>query len=513
MSRPFEPRARGNSRKGALLLPTTVLVLASVLAGPALAAPATQTASTASGVRSTAASPAVKPGTMVRGKQATAARRSAMRTSARTATSGVLSAQRVKTTTPVLGPLTLTVAPTSGAVTGTFTLTTAKATTFTRVQIAVRPASDPTSTDGRLDFGTVSQVTVSGTRTFTMSTTSLPAGSYVARPTYLLNGVWVDGSTRVPFTVPSTTSPTPTPTPAPAVVGDVAGFSPGGDFPFLSGTQLDRDLAGIQATGAKWVRIDFPWSVMEPSPGVYDWTHVDRVVGAASARGLKVLALPAYTPAWARPGCGTDKCPPADPDTFARFVAEAGRRFGPDRVQAWELWNEPNIPGFWAPKPNIDAYATLLAKGAAALKAARPGAYVVSAGLSPAYTDGTNVSPIDSVKRLYALGAMRNVDAVGIHPYSAKALPLTAGTESWNTFLQMSVVHDVMVANGYGDKQVWGTEFGVATGTSAQSTTEEQQAAIITQGYSRLADGTWPWLGMLFAYSLRDHANNISDWQ
>jgi hypothetical protein len=33
------------------------------------------------------------------------------------------------------------------------------------------------------------------------------------------------------------------------------------------------------------------------------------------------------------------------------------------------------------------------------------------------------------------------------------------------------------------------------------------------QGYSRLADGSWPWLGTLFAYSLRDHANNISDWQ
>jgi hypothetical protein len=133
--------------------------------------------------------------------------------------------------------------------------------------------------------------------------------------------------------------------------------------------------------------------------------------------------------------------------------------------------------------------------------------------MSPAYTDGMNVSPIDAVKRLYALGAMRNVDAVGVHPYSATALPLTAGTESWNTFLQMRIVHDVMVANGDGAKQVWGTEFGVATGTSAQSTTEAQQSAIITQGYGRLADGTWPWLGTLFAYSLRDHANNISDWQ
>lgn len=460
-----------------------------------------------------------------------------------TGTSGASSPTNSRNAT--FGPLTLVL--TNDTVTSSFTLATPARTTFARVQTAVRPASAPDSTDGRLDFGSFTDVTVYRTRTLTASTTLAP-GDYIARSAYLLDGRWVDGEDRVSFTIsaptpatqtapdrpaparptpgrpaptqPAPTQPAPTqPAPVrppgngPVSVGSMSGFSPGGDFPFLPDAQLAHDLDGVVATGATWVRVDFPWSTMEPTKGDHQWGNLDRVTAAAAARGLKVLALPAYSPAWARPGCRTDKCPPADPADFAAFVAAAGRHFGPDRVQAWELWNEPNIAAFWAPKPDTAAYAVLLAKAAAALRAARPDAFILSAGLSPAYSDGTSVAPVDFVRRLYALGAMRHVDAVAIHPYSDKDLPLTSGTESWNTFLQMETVHNVMVANGDGAKQVWGTEFGVATGASSQSTSEAKQAAVIEQGFQRLGDGTWPWLGPLFAYSLRDSADDISNWQ
>lgn len=443
-----------------------------------------------------------------------------------------------RTDRPVLGPLSMGLSMSyepQGAVSSvltSFTLTARVATTFTSVRTVVRPASDPASTDGRLDVEASGPVTFSGTRTFSATADALAPGHYIARPAYQLDGRWVDGDVVVSFTVPGNPAPAPTPTtapapapapvagpvvgpgPTPANVGSASGFSPGGAFPYLSEAALARDLDGIKASGATWVRVDFPWTTTEPSRGSYSWGNLDRVTAAAAARGIRVLALPAYSPAWARPaGCGTDKCPPADPADFARFVAAAAQRYGPDRVQAWELWNEPNIPSFWAPRPDTDAYAALLKVSAAALRAARPEAYILSAGLSPAYTDGTSVAPVDVVKRLYALGAMRDVDAVGIHPYSDRTLPLAPGTESWNTFLQMKTVHDVMTAHGDGAKQVWGTEFGVATGTSSKSTSEAQQAAIITQGYQRLADGSWPWLGTLFAYSLRDSADDVGDWQ
>jgi hypothetical protein len=300
---------------------------------------------------------------------------------------------------------------------------------------------------------------------------------------------------------------------ATATVGARSGFSPGGDFPWLSDADLARELDLMQATGASWVRVDFAWSTIEPTKGQFDWTNVDRVTAAVAERNLKVLALLTYTPAWARPGCSSDKCPPADVDDFANFVGEAARRYGPERVQAWELWNEPNNAAFWSPRPDVDAYAALLRASAAALKRSRPGALVISGGLSPAHSNGRDVAPVPFVGRLYALGAMRGVDAVGIHPYSGQELPLSPGTESWNTFLQMRQVHQVMSAYGDRHKMIWATEFGVSTGTNKRSVTEARQAAVIEQGYARLADGTWSWLATLFTYSLRDQGQDIDDWQ
>jgi hypothetical protein len=205
------------------------------------------------------------------------------------------------------------------------------------------------------------------------------------------------------------------------------------------------------------------------------------VVEAAEARDIDVLGLVAYSPQWARPGCATDKCPPDDPDDYARFAAAAAARYGPDRVAAWELWNEPNLRGFWATGPDPDAYARLLMPAVAAVREVRPDALLVSAGLSPAVSDGTDVAPVDFVERLYELDALQGVDVVGVHPYSAKALPLARGTEEWNTFLQMQQVHEVMSAHGDGHKQVWGTEFGVATGDDRRSATVDHQAQVVEQ--------------------------------
>lgn len=297
-------------------------------------------------------------------------------------------------------------------------------------------------------------------------------------------------------------------------LGAASGFSPGGDFPLLSQEDLERDLEAAASTGARWVRVDFAWSNVERVPGAYDWSDVDRVTAAVDAVGMEVLALPAYTPEWARPpGCTSNKCAPREAADFARFVAEAARRYGPDKVLAWELWNEPNIPAFWKPAPDVEAYAKLLRTSAAALKQVRPDAMVLSAGLSPAFSDGTSVAPVEFVERLYALGALEQVDAVAVHPYSATSLPLTQGTERWNTFLQMEQVHDVMTEHGDGDKPVWGTEFGVATGNDPRATSERQQAAIVAQGLERLRDRTWPWFEVLLAYSLRDTADDPDDWQ
>ena len=40
-----------------------------------------------------------------------------------------------------------------------------------------------------------------------------------------------------------------------------------------------------------------PWAAVEPLPGYYDWSAVDRVVNSASVRGIKVVGVLNSTPA------------------------------------------------------------------------------------------------------------------------------------------------------------------------------------------------------------------------
>ncbi len=59
-----------------------------------------------------------------------------------------------------------------------------------------------------------------------------------------------------------------------------------------------EDARRMKEMGLSWVRIgEFAWSRMEPEPGRYDWTWLDRAVETLGAAGLKiVMGTPTATP-------------------------------------------------------------------------------------------------------------------------------------------------------------------------------------------------------------------------
>ncbi len=264
-------------------------------------------------------------------------------------------------------------------------------------------------------------------------------------------------------------------------------------------------------SGAKWLRLDFPWSVVERNKGTFDWSAIDRVVTAASNHGLEILALPAYTPAWARPTGTTDKTAPTDPAAFAAFVGAAAARYALRGVHSWEVWNEPNISNFWAPRPSVSGYVDLLAGAYKAIHSADANATVISGGLSPALdaADGSQIAPMTFVRQMYALGAKGFFDAVGLHPYSFPYSPLTPGSSGWNTFQQTPMVHQIMADHGDDAKKVWLTESGFPTGTSARANTEQEQSDYIRAQYDTFA--TWSFAGPFFTYMLRDTGSDAAD--
>jgi polysaccharide biosynthesis protein PslG len=297
-----------------------------------------------------------------------------------------------------------------------------------------------------------------------------------------------------------------------ALRSDQFGLGAVGRMHTLSQAEIARELDGYRAVGARWIRFDIDWSVIQAGGrSSYNWAPFDTIVRAARARRLNVLGMIAYTPAWARPPRTTDKTPPTSTADYARFAGAVARRYGPMGVRHFQIWNEPNIATFWVPRPNPAGYARMLKEASAAIKRANPNAFVVTAGLAPAWTDGTSYTAMDFLAALYANGAGPSFDAYAHHASTFPAFP--SEQQIWNSWWRMigtdPSIRGVMIANGDADKKVWITEFSAPTG-SDRAVSETVQAEMLTEGYQMW--GSFEWAGPLFWWSYRDGRSNPTYW-
>lgn len=148
----------------------------------------------------------------------------------------------------------------------------------------------------------------------------------------------------------------------------------------------------------EWVKFQYQWGSGQP---YMEW------VEAARAQGKKVLLSVAPK----KP----DNLPPTEGtyQQFGQFMKELAIDLG-DKVDAYEIWNEPNIIDEWTNVglgPTDPAeYTKLLASGAAGVKAGNPNAKVISAGLA---TNAPN-----ELQFLYDYAStadLSNVDCIGAH--------------------------------------------------------------------------------------------------
>ena len=283
------------------------------------------------------------------------------------------------------------------------------------------------------------------------------------------------------------------------------GIAGGSAIEYTSGKPLTDELNGLQALGARWLRLDITWSDVQASgPTSYNWSWEDPPIKGALARGINIDANIAYTPSWARqPGTDDDKYPPTDPSTYASFAAATVRRYAPMGVHTWEIWNEENNSGFWKPAPNIAQYAALLQKAYAAIKGADPSATVLLGGLSSLQPGG--VDPVTFLSGLYASGAGGSFDVVADHPYTFPDMP--ADSSNWAQMASSNPsLLSVMTAHGDGAKKIWVNEYGAPTRPGRVP--EPDQANMITQAFQLLR--SYPWAGPLFVYSYQDLGTDAS---
>jgi hypothetical protein len=142
-----------------------------------------------------------------------------------------------------------------------------------------------------------------------------------------------------------------------------------------SESTIAQQLAAIRAGGVSWVREDFPWDRIEPSPGVWNWSLPDTLMTAAAQNGFSVLAPFDYSAPWASSdptGGGNQYYPLKEFADYATFARAVTARYGPGgtfwaanpqlpRVPlgAEELGNEPWFYDFVKPGADSAAYASL----------------------------------------------------------------------------------------------------------------------------------------------------------
>jgi hypothetical protein len=94
------------------------------------------------------------------------------------------------------------------------------------------------------------------------------------------------------------------------------------------------------------------WRDIETSPGVYDWTRLDREVAAAQAYGVQVTLVLAMTPSFY---ASSPTQPPTDLSHYADFVRAVMTRYrdvdGQRGIAAYQVWNEGNLSTFWTGTP------------------------------------------------------------------------------------------------------------------------------------------------------------------
>ena len=294
------------------------------------------------------------------------------------------------------------------------------------------------------------------------------------------------------------------------------GFSIGSDS--LRGLDASARRAFFRnaaATGAAWLRVALDWSIVQRAgPGRYDWSEMDANVMLARETGTRLLPVVSFAPPWLEGGAA-----PATSEAvaaYADFLRAAVARYRSFGIRAWEIWNEPNLEGFWAPAPDAAAYARLLTAAYAAVKEADPGALVISGGLSPAPSTGpeggapAHVAAVDFLADVYANGGAGSFDALGFHPYSWPRMPDT--WLPWSGWSMMEgPIRALMIAHGDGEKRIWLTEYGAPT--NGEGVSEANQAEMLVRAV-RLARSA-SWAGPLFWYSYQDLGTNpeeSEDW-
>jgi hypothetical protein len=294
----------------------------------------------------------------------------------------------------------------------------------------------------------------------------------------------------------------------------------------------DRDLELVKDAEFRWVKQEIPWREVEGhGKGQWQWDTSDRIVDQIEEHGLKVIVRLGSQPAWTSNTRLPDISPPDDLQDFYDYVFAVAERYE-GRVEAYQIWNEPNLAREWGGHPpNPAEYVEMLKVGFKAVKAGDPQAIVISAGMAPTTRHDDQAMP-DSyfIQGMYDAGASAYFDVLGIHAPGYKSPPeldpavVAADPELTNSdsapeelrrvyaFRRVEDLREVMVENGDQAKKVAILEFGWTVEPRPNSpyywhaVDPITQAQYFERAYLYAIENWQPWIGIMSLIYIADPA-------
>jgi hypothetical protein len=292
---------------------------------------------------------------------------------------------------------------------------------------------------------------------------------------------------------------------APAGAGAQPSLGYNEDLDALQGQgRLDSALDDMHAQGAETVRLNV-YACRAAAPG--GWDRYGAVVDAIAAREMRAVVMIGGVPG----GTCPDNWGPPDSegewDAWYGFVAETARRTWPI-ADAYEVWNEPNLPAFWDADVDPAAYALTLIYAEYAIEGVESRLCSDSGecdldlrtavtGLGrPDLECEQRGAPAAVCPRQYLRGALpfvspSYVDAVGIHLYPERTYAASNRAAQDEAVAQYDELDAAISQAGFGDAARLVTEVGFRTRTEpnrCNGVTEAEQAERLTGTWLRLGE-------------------------
>lgn len=207
-------------------------------------------------------------------------------------------------------------------------------------------------------------------------------------------------------------------------------------------------------TGTTWSRYEIKWQSVMTSMNVYNgFGPHDINVNLLRGQDLAICCILDYghslvtgSPDWQSPPRTAYQI-----EKWCQYAETTVARYK-DQIKYWEIWNEPDI-GFWpgdSQTQKAEEYTRLLKAAYPRIKAVDPTAQVIGLVLAgPGRTSFVN--------KVFADGGGPYMDLCSVHSYSIHPNYHTGGP---NGPYNLAKFHDALEANGYGDMEIWITEYG-----------------------------------------------------